>query len=319
VKVFFAIISIIFATDALSSLNIEYKPASSEIRKECHLLSEKQVQSKFMFLFELFDGTVLSRLEKPLDLEVRVDDLLGTAQYSSSENVIRLPICFSKESERRSDDVMKGIYAHEYGHAYFHYNMMLKSKKYRFNYEIIQKFETIEAEISVLENKEVANLEELNKLKAQLAVLASSYAKAELDLLFIKGYNEFFADVVAVVYSHNLDIMWEATSSSKKFSAGRERSFSSFHKLDGWQGSSPYFLLSPTRSFLGKMRIHKLSTDHAAQFVSDLFDIIIEQIDITRNTLLDQFEEDPNKIIYLYDVYPVNINSRMIQRIMPLF
>jgi len=130
--------------------------------------------------------------------------------------------------------------------------------------------------------------------------------------LFIDAYRELFADIVAVVDTQDLDIMWKPAKEKEVENAGEVRSFSLTHQLEGWDSPAPFYLLAPTRTYLGKHQLKNLAALKDTDFLSKLLNAFIQGIDLTREDFIKQYNEDPTKYIPMYEVNAEKINRDLI-------
>jgi hypothetical protein len=141
----------------------------------------------------------------------------------------------------------------------------------------------------------------------------TKFEVAELDSLFIGAYNELFADIIAVLKTGDLDTMWKAVNDGESLDSGIERSFSANNDLMSWDYPAPHILFGPVRSYLGSNHLKDAPKARKTSIAKKVFDVIAKEINVTRELLIAQYRKDPTRIVFEYEVHPIEMNKRLIK------
>ena len=151
---------------------------------------------------------------------------------------------------------------------------------------------------------------EKKKIQKEIKAIAEKVSKAKLDKLFVSAYHELFADLVAVIKMKDPDAMKKLISKTTKGNDGSHRSFQTKLSPSGWTHQTPHYVFAPTRSYLGQNQLQGLGKE--GQILKDVFDAIAIQLQKTRQNLLKQYQEDPQKLLYEYKVSAESMNTELI-------
>lgn len=231
----------------------------------------------------------------PETINLIVGDDSGNSQYkrmNDSTAVIELaiPKTFKGLEKAAFTQHLLAMALHEYGHALLETTLRQNSPRFR-------------------QYKEISNLQ-TSRSAEESGVMS--------DVLFVKAYEEFFADFVAVVFTGKLNCVSEALlAAGETHESANVRSFSVKHEIQGWDYYGPYGLLAPARSHLGP-HIAKVVADgarpgganRASEFVAGVLASVLKAIDLERAALEERVQAKHSHA--QDDIDPEQVNRRFV-------
>lgn len=189
---------------------------------------------------------------------------LRATDENNAEIELLIPPSFLELDQKEFTRHMTAIALHEYGHSLFANTLSANSELFRKN---------------------------INIAKSQSMPAGDEKNRALVDTLFVKGYDETFADFIAVLFTDNLNAVYDAHIASKeKLRDAEIRSFSMIHNVTGWEYMGPYGLLSPTRSYLGQTISEQMGNKSKGELVAALLPILLKSIDTERELMLKDYK-----------------------------
>lgn len=271
----------------------------------------KLVEYNFRKLInEVFQGyTKGISFKNTPDIRVQFKEIANGQFYNSFSNSLLLSTNIESGGPLKSPRQMVSIKSHEIGHLIFHHYLYTNSKLYSNNFKIRH------AEIKRKEKWKLLKLENQGISWSQYVETKES-KKANLDKLFVKAYDEFFADVISILKMEDLNAMSEVFRGLDK-DHFQYRSFTRELSPKGWDWMTPHFVLAPTRSHLGQLITsiggpQKLKN---TRFAKDLLDILIKEINAQRRQTYRQYKQNPNLKIYEYEFSPQAMNINLMSAI----
>jgi len=126
-------------------------------------------------------------------------------------------------------------------------------------------------------------------------------SRPEMDLVpyVWMPYHELFADLVAVIFFKDLDVMFKAIHTEKtpeiKMKFYRPRSFSRENKTEEIRGlNDPHTTLSPIRSYLGQLIKKNPTQGQQLELLNRVRDIIVEEINYFYSKHVTSFQKMGN-------------------------
>lgn len=243
---------------------------------------------EFSKIIHRINSLIPDKVLTPEVLNLWIRDSSGLSQEKEITNNVTqielaIPDSFYRLSQADFINHLLSMTLYEYGHA-------LIEKTLSYNSEIFRK-----------------NLR--NSLNQNISYEERN--RASVDLFFEKGFEEFFADTVAVLFMNNRKAVRDAmVAANESPEAAEIRNFSHKHKLEGWDYHGAYGLLSPARFYVGKKFARLKTEQEKGQFLSTVLVAILKTINQERALLLQELK--PDTPYWELEVNPEKLNERFI-------